>query len=578
MHVWLLKYSKSNLSLLAETKFNTSDIPVLKNFNSYCKEIGDFKLVSYTPVDRTSKAYFVEYPNLILGYSGTILDNSGELTDFRSSEALRSLKSSNEKTISGQFSIFKITNSEFDCHVDCLGHHKVFYTGRGSEIYVSNYLPVLAEVAGLKINVEEYIKQKVIKDTGAEFGYSTVYEGVNMLPEYGHLTIEDGRLKVGTYKSVKEILSPNLSFTDALQATAKEFKNNAKYLRNFHDTVVPLSGGFDSRLVLSMFWNTTGRTLQTLTYNRQSNLDFWIAGILSRKFDIPHVKVLLDPSKDQNLISAFNPQTDGDVFSYLFRLKTSDFYNSGEIKVSLNGNGGDTDWSYKFSKNLNPSATNFTQLVTHFADSVFSKKSLSEDFAQKSKIDLEKYLLSKYNSFENKIDFLKLFCSAVFHLERWRSQGVGISQSSLKYHDSFSPFGSENFLKLVFLSKEENLIRGNKESLHNQLYGLLTENVNPYAPLLGQNEWHEGAKMLVDKSIPLYSKVMWKLQGGDINTQLRVANSIDNKSNYKEIILDNAKSSIWDYFDKNSIVNQISKNQNPNGINLAALAALFNIK
>src|SRR5690606_19534298 len=119
------------------------------------------------------------------------------------------------------------------------------------------------------------------------------------------------------------------------------------------DTVVPLSGGFDSRVVLAMFWATKGRVINTFTYNRQSNLDFTIASKLSRDFKIPHVKIVLDPKKDQELIEGFDETADdADIFNFLIRLKSREFYNASEIKVVLTGNGGGIDWPYHFNRML----------------------------------------------------------------------------------------------------------------------------------------------------------------------------------------------------------------------------------
>src|SRR5690606_15377611 len=174
---------------------------------------------------------------------------------------------------------------------------------------------------------------------------------------------KEGKLVTSQYTSLKETLYPKRPFDENLNQTVRSFKNSAEYLRRYHEVVVPLSGGFDSRVVLAMFWASQGRAIHTLTYNRQSNLDFIIASKLSKDFQIQHVKISLDPNKDQKLIATFDDAADdADIFNFLIRLKSRDFYNNLDIKVVLSGNGGDTDWAYHFSKILDSSATDFDQL------------------------------------------------------------------------------------------------------------------------------------------------------------------------------------------------------------------------
>src|SRR5690606_25441540 len=133
-------------------------------------------------------------------------------------------------------------------------------------------------------------------------------------------------------------------------------------------------------------------------------------------------------------------EDDADIFNFLIRLKSGEFYNASEIKVVLSGNGGDTDWAYHFSKNINYSATNFDRLISGYSESFFKNNLIQKDVKNDGQKEVKEYMENKYNQFYSRENFVQFFGSGIFHLERFRNQGITSSQNSSKHHDTCNPF------------------------------------------------------------------------------------------------------------------------------------------
>ena len=578
MHIWLTIYNNQ----LSATDINQGfaakiqKIPTLSSYRFVNYEVGGFSLFSWTPSARTSKTYLKRNEEGIFGYSGTIIDVSGKCQDMRHIDQVSGTVK-DIHALSGQFAIFQFSNTSFRCWGDNLGTHKVFYLKKGNQLFVSNNLELLVQVGDCELDLQQYILQKVVADSGGHIGYKTHYKGVAMLPEHALITAKDGELAISEYADLQELLNPKYSFEDNLEQTIFSFRNSAKYLRRYHDTVVPLSGGFDSRVVLAMFWGTNGRAIHTFTYNRQSNLDFVIASKLSREFNIPHVKIVLDPQKDRELLGGFDDTADDtDIFDFLIRLRSSDFYNSSEIKVVLTGNGGGIDWPYHFNRTLNFSASGMDKLLTEYSQKYFGNALLREEFKEEGKKEVKEYMQNKYGSLSARRNFIQLFGSGIFHFERFRNQGMDFSQRSDMIHDTFHPYGTSDFLKTVFSAEKENLMRGNRSSIHYLLYKRLTVQHAPYAPLLRENNWNDGVRKIIQKLLPLYAKVLWKLQEGDVNTVLRRKYAIDHSNRYKEVILSSPNSKIWDYFTREAMFKKLERNEPITGVRMGRIARYLN--
>ena len=580
MHIWILKHSTSGFSsdFGAKAVQVTEAIDQLQEHAFEEKKIGNFHLVSIrTTVEKSQKKYVKVLDPGLNGYSGLVIGKNDVHIDYRTVE---NLNCNQPELYNGQFCLFTLNSNSFVCKTDNFGFHKVFYFQKGNDIYVSNYLKLLESTEELQPDTEQIVTDFLTSRFGVFPGYNTLFEGVKTLPEYGQLQIENGVLEISNYKSLNELLNPKAAFEENLRKTTVEFKNAGQYLRNFHKTAIGLSGGFDGRLMLSFFYNTQGKSLETFTYNRAGNLDLWIASYLSKQFKVAHKTFKLN-TKTAGFKPVLNKfkDSEGDAFTKVLNDSIADFFQTQDsFKVSLGGNGADTDWEFG-EKQLNRlEIKDFKSFIKSYSLMLVSHPLVSIEKSTKLALKLEKYFLEKYTVFETKENYLQLLGSAFFHLERFRGeQGVGYSQNQNTNKDIFAPFATESFNQTVFTANKNQLQRTLKEGIHYRLYHSLTEGQVPYAPILtAKNEFGKNVfQKTLNYIAPYLPKIIWKLNNGDTNTELRnkFSNTINSIS--KEYILEHEKSDLWQFLDYSKIWNGINDNPYKGQYNTIAMMLKF---
>ncbi|TBX66362.1 hypothetical protein EZL74_10965 [Flavobacterium silvisoli] len=554
MHIWILKYGASSFSddFLSEANNITQQISQLHLKEIYQKKFGNFHLVSFcTKFEKSQKRYLQSDDENLKGYSGLLIGKNTTDVDYRD---IKNIDCNTPEEYNGQYALFQLNKDQFVCSGDNFGFHKVFYFQKGNEIYVTNYLKLLQATKAITANPEQVLSDFLTSRFGVFPGYNTLFKEVFTLPEYGMLTIQEGVMKVASYKDVNELLVPANNFEHNIQKTAFEYKNAALYLRNFHKTAIGVSGGFDGRLMLSFFYNTQGKSLETYTYNRAGKLDLWIASYLSRKFRVPHKKFELE-IKLNDFTPVLNEFKDskGDAFTNALDQSVGRFFETDDsFKVSLGGNGADTDWEFGEKKLKYLKTENFKSFISSYALMLVTHPLVSEKVTQQLADRIEYYLYNKYKVFESKENYIQLLASAFFHLERFRGeQGFVYSQRGNVNKDIFAPFAIESFNQCVFSATKNQLQRTLKEGIHFRLYYELTEGKVPYAPILtARNEF---GKNLFQKALnyiaPTLPKLIWKLFGGDTNQRIRKKYAKNTNDLSKDYLMKNHESALWQYLD-----------------------------
>ena len=580
MNIWILKYGKSGFStnFVDETQNLATTIEQLKFSEINQKQIGHFHFISITTkFENSQKKYIEDLDGSVSGYSGLVIGKNEVDIDYRD---IANIICDKPELYNGQFCLFTLNAKSFICKTDNMGFHKVFYFKDGDDVYVTNYLKLLELTALLEADTEQIVCDFLTSRYGVYPGYNTLFEGVKTLPEYGHLKIIDGVLEISNYKSIEELLNPRADFENNINKTIIEFKNAGHYLRNFHKTAIGLSGGFDGRLMLSFFYKTKGKSLETYTYNRAGMLDLWIASHLCKKFNVEHIKFKLN-TKTINFKPTLNrfKDSEGDVFTQVLNESIADFFETHDsFKVSLGGNGADTDWEFG-EKQLNKLEINeFKSFIKSYSLMLVSHPLVTIETTTKLALKLENYFLKKYAVFETKDNYLQLLGSAFFHLERFRGeQGFGYSQKGNGNKDIFAPFATESFNQTVFTATKNQLQRTLKQGIHYRIYHFLTDGKVPYAPILtAQNEFGNNSfQKFLNFVTPYLPKIIWKLNNGDTNTQLRNKFSTKISSISKNYILDQEKSELWHIIDYSKIRNDIEKNNYKGQYNTIATMLKF---
>lgn len=566
MNIWICKYGKENFDLnyLLKVQNLKKNNPQLEEAELLNNTIANFHFLSL--YSKKEKQYLSVDSNSILGYSGLLIGRNSIEKDLRNVQNI-SIDTLDE--YNGQFSIFSLNIDGLTCKVDALGFHKVFYFESDNEIYVTNYLELLKLTSLLKPDITAILNSYSTNRFGVTLGNKTNFKDVFTLPEYGNLEIShSGALIVKAYKDIDILLVPDSNFESQLNKTISEYRIAANYLRKYHDTVVPLSGGYDGRLILNFFYKTNGRSLETMTYNRAGILDLIIAGVLSKKTGVSHEKIKINIKNEDFEVSIpdlKNPESD--VFTSTFYKAVKKFYKSkNSFKVSLGGNGGDTDWEFGETQMKALDKSSFCNFIRSYAKLISHHPLFSENLIESLTKKNEKYLLNKYEAFSNKKNFIQLLGSSFFHLERFRQQGYTHSQFSNKYHDIFAPFATESFNKLVFCANKRQLQRGLKEGIQYRLNHGLTNGNIPYAPILtAQNELgNNKMQKMLNRLAPYLPKIIWKLNNGDTNAKLRRKFSSKINDLSKHYILDNEDSQVWNLIEEDK-VRTVLKSDNYDG-------------
>jgi hypothetical protein len=515
MHIWLVEYSNTSLEVFSSKidKINIqSDLPL---FFSNGK-IKFFSSIFHHEINVLNNISFDE--DSLRGFSGLVIDGSGKKRDFRNIKNIPLLKELDFNELSGQFSIFEISEGNFKCEIDDIGHHKVFYFSNNEKNLVSNNLELL-----LKFLEKVHLDFKLETNYLDFYGYKTKFNDIYFLGTFQSLEIKNGAIDIKEKRKLSEIYNPDFDFEQTLEIYFKELKNVSDYLTKYHRVFIDVSGGFDSRVVLSMFYGKNSSNINLFTYNRQSNLDFLIAKKLNESYNFNHFLIKLKLSDlEKHLDKVDLNDSKLDPFKFFLYKESKDYCLKNEIPVKLNGNGGGTDWAFQFlsafksKSNTNKLGTSKELLHNHIDLLVKKNKNMGE---RKS---IDKYFENKFFSIFKSTSANQKIASAI-HLEHViYHQGFLQSQLNPPYFYTYSPFASKNFFQLIFSSNLNQLKRGSKESIHYRLYDELTNGNKPYAPILRENNWYDMPMQKIENFIfPIFAKVLWKIQGGDFNTQIR---------------------------------------------------------
>jgi hypothetical protein len=515
MHLWLVEHSNETLQ-----EFTSKLNQITYQFESpFYFSNGSIKFFSSIIHQEINSLNFISYDDISLkGFSGLVIDSSGKKRDFRSIKNIPEIKDLNFDELSGQFSVFQISGGNFKCVVDEIGHHKFFYYFEEEKVVVSNNLELILKFT-YKVPKDFKLQTNIL----SFHGYRTKFDDIYFLGTFQGLELVDGKICIEERDNVGNIYNPEFDFEKNLENYYQELLNVSNYLTEYHRVFVDVSGGFDSRVVLSMFYGKNDANISLFTYNRQSSLDFYIAKKLNKAFNFKHFLIELNLADFEKFLSQLDKKDSKlDPFKFFLYKKSKEYFLKDEIPVKLNGNGGGTDWAFQFlaafKSDLKGHNTISPQkLLRKYVNDQIIKYQIKEHEEL-----ISDYFSNKFKSILDTVNSNQKIASAV-HLEHVIfDHGFSQSQLNPDFFHTYSPFASRKFFKLIFSSDQDQLIRGNKTSIHYRLYDKLTHGVKPFAPILRENDWYDTPLHKIQNYIfPLYAKILWKIQGGDINTQIR---------------------------------------------------------
>lgn len=177
---------------------------------------------------------------------------------------------------------------------DWLGLRQLYLWQSDGIAAVSTSARALAALAGGELDLGGLGAQAMI---GWQIGDATIFRGVTTLPPAPIVRLHDGVALVQQYASSTAFdSSPAPEPEAAVEEMAAILRTwLSRYVADHSDSVLQLTGGHDSRILLAAIPVSARRGLQTLTLGDQDSPDVRIAADLSRRYGMDHRVVRLNP-------------------------------------------------------------------------------------------------------------------------------------------------------------------------------------------------------------------------------------------------------------------------------------------
>ena len=173
---------------------------------------------------------------------------------------------------------------------DALGFRHLYH-GQGDGFAVlSTSARAVGACLGSDLDREAIALQSLL---GWQVGQRTLFGGVHKLAPSERATLSGGRVSISSFRRPVDGVNGGLDASVAEAATILRDYLNA-FLDDHPDAILQLTGGQDSRLLLSAIPPARRRGLRSLTLGLPGNPDVVIAGDLSRRYGLEHEVLSLD--------------------------------------------------------------------------------------------------------------------------------------------------------------------------------------------------------------------------------------------------------------------------------------------
>ena len=167
---------------------------------------------------------------------------------------------------------------------DYLGFRHVFHAQRDGAGVVSTSSQACAAELGTALDLDAVALQSQL---GWQLGQRTLFEGVAKLAPSGIATLKDGAVTLSSYRGCGAARPVDLGH--AVQVAARVLRTYlTAYLEDHPDAGLQLTGGQDSRLLLSAIPKAQRRGLRVVTLGRAGDPDVDIAGELATRYGMRH--------------------------------------------------------------------------------------------------------------------------------------------------------------------------------------------------------------------------------------------------------------------------------------------------
>ena len=177
----------------------------------------------------------------------------------------------------------------------CFGMMPIYYSIHGKKLFFSSRLQSFIDVVPFNLQFNKCsLLQYLI------FNYpiddSSFLTNVNILPAASVISNCKDNWIVNKYDNHEWLFNtPSYGFDNGKELVDSVFRKTiSKYARIISPFGCAITGGFDSRLILSYLRNENAKAYFLFTYGKKSHIDMDIAIKLSKRFGIQHLPVYMD--------------------------------------------------------------------------------------------------------------------------------------------------------------------------------------------------------------------------------------------------------------------------------------------
>jgi len=208
--------------------------------------------------------------------------------------------------LSGHFS-FIISNPNITiAMVDKIRSYPIYYFQKTKILHISNSATELRERYNGDLNEISESSILAFKMSGYTLGNDTLYENLYQLQAGECIIIDKKRSFVETYRYYKyfkdevDDKSERELLDDLHEATINTFTKMIKSL-NGRPVFIPLSGGYDSRLVLTMLLEFKYDNIFTFTYGIKGHCEIERARVIAKHLGVPWRYIRFTPKQTKEL-------------------------------------------------------------------------------------------------------------------------------------------------------------------------------------------------------------------------------------------------------------------------------------
>jgi asparagine synthase (glutamine-hydrolysing) len=184
---------------------------------------------------------------------------------------------------------------------DYLGFRHVFHGERDGTAIVSTSSQACALALGSGLDLEAVAVQSSL---GWQVGQRTLFDGVRKLAPGGIATLEDGTLSVSSY--TRSGSGERIELDRAVRTAAEMLRTHlTAYVEDHPDAGLQLTGGQDSRLLLSAVPVAQRRGLRVVTLGVAGDPDVDIAAALAARYGMRHEILSLSGLDDLDPAAAY---------------------------------------------------------------------------------------------------------------------------------------------------------------------------------------------------------------------------------------------------------------------------------